>query len=108
MPTPDGRSWLTSDAIATRIVNELINADIIAPEDRVDATAIAATAYRNTGYGLEFKILRLTEKLRMAIENGQFTDVGSIQVAFNDIYRLEVLDQFDEEGNYIGEEPQNE
>jgi hypothetical protein len=67
----------------------------------------------------EFKILRLTEFLYEAIRNGAFgpvnvpntvgvdglpirTPVGEIRDAFRDIYDLDMLDGFDEEGNPIG------
>lgn len=103
MTAPDGRAWLTSAAIADRIISALEAAEIVAPEAGTDARAVAEDAYRATGYDLEFKILRLTERLRMQIEDGEIATVDEIRTAFRDIYTLEVLEQFDEEGRLIEE-----
>lgn len=97
----EGRRWLTSEEISNRIVNALIRSELISADDGVEAKAVIKSAYQSTGYHLEFKILRLVEKLRMAIIDGHFTDVESISQVFNDIYSLDVLSQFDEEGNLI-------
>jgi hypothetical protein len=70
----------------------------------------------------ERKILRLTEQLKDAIQNGGFgpltvpntldenglpiqTPAGGIAQAFKDIYTPEFLDLFDEEGNLLADPP---
>lgn len=108
MATPDGRAWLTSDAIAEQIGNALYQFGVLSEEDLEDAISVIASAYRATGYGLEFKILRLTEKLKDRITDGEFSTVEEITSAFNDIYNLSVLEQFDEEGNLIEDEDEDE
>ena len=62
---------------------------------------ILRDGYLATDYGTEFKILRLTEKLKDAVITDQITDISVVKDAFNDIYTSDVLDQYDEEGNLL-------
>jgi len=62
---------------------------------------ILVGAYQTIGYNMEFKILRLTERLKDRIADGTFTHIEQVKTAFRDIYTKEVLDQVDEEGNLI-------
>ena len=137
MPSPDGRSWLTSRKIGLQIMTFFIKEfkgepwfdaetswsyswDMDAETFTVDVNGsfpdtcmlgqpnikarfwnILREGYLATGYGTEFKILRLTEKLKNAIYTDQITDISVIKEAFNDIYTSDVLDQYDEEGDLI-------
>lgn len=133
MPTPDGRSWMTLETMWNRVLTNLLDEfptlanllDTQAKRDR--ARTRAKEALENLS--LEFKILRLTERLKDKIEAGGFgplfvdtegndytgqirdtndppfgveaTQAYHIWRAFKDIYTLSLLEQFDEEGNLI-------
>lgn len=113
MPAPDGREWYTS----TRLVAEILDAmrethpstanyiDLHRAELETDLAPVLADLY-----AMEFKVCRLTEALKDAIKQGDYgplglpearTQAGAIGDTFNAIYTLEVLDCYDEEGNYI-------
>lgn len=134
MPTPDGRSWMTREAMWDRMLANLLDEfpqlagqlDTQAKRDRARQIATATIE----SLSLEFKILRLTEKLKDSIEAGRFgplfvdaegnkytgqitnpndlplgvsaTQAYEIWRAFKDIYTLSVLELYDEEGNLIG------
>lgn len=100
--TPDGRSWLTPAAVAQQITDALHRAGIVLQVDLLDAEAVAQSAYEGTGYTVEFKILRLVEKVKDRLLAGElsFADVRD-KLAL--IYNLDVLELYDEEGNYIGD-----
>lgn len=123
MPTPDGREWFNSDKIAQRMIDKLGNE---VPQGRAAFIRALLTDAFSGLYGIEFKILRLTEKLKDSIEQGAFgplfVDAGGNPVApqnydpdaghqttqayeiwraFKDIYTLNVLEQFDEDGNLL-------
>ena len=115
MPAPDGRGWLTSHAIADRITDLLRERyGTIQGLNRGNVQQVVKEAYEATGYTQEFKILRLIEKVKNAIDGGAFgpitipntvhegekvlTPVGEIAMLLRDIYTPEFLEQFDEEG----------
>lgn len=108
MPTPDGRSWLTSDEIAFRLGKAMID-DVRVPDHVKDylvanqmvALDIFKQAFIVTGYTLEFKIARLCEKLRDAIDAGNITTFNEVRDSIKEIYTLSFLDQFDEEGELL-------
>jgi hypothetical protein len=98
--------------MATRLRDEL-NAD---QEVGIDASAMVAVAacferyFMSEGHQIERKLSRLTERLKGAIEAGNFgplfesdgttrTQVGEIFAAFQSIYKLSTLNSVDEEGN---------
>ena len=105
-PTADGREWLTSKKIATRLTDKLsvrfksntaVSALLVQHHDKiVDAIQ---TAYEDTGYTTEFKILRLTEQLKDSVMRGDITDIVDVKNAFKSIYTKSVLELYDEEGN---------
>lgn len=123
MPTPDGREWLSSKAIADNLM-ERIKDDV--PQGRIAALKMLLEDGFSGMYGIEFKILRLTEKLKDAIEAGNFgplfvdaegnpvrpqdydparghqhTQAYDIWRAFRDIYTMDVLENVDEDGNLL-------
>ena len=116
MPAPDGRAWLTSRAIADRITDLLRERfGTIQGLNRGNVQRVVKEAFEATEYTQEFKVLRLSEQVVMAINAGAFgpltipntvnvdgekilTPVGEIWSLFRDIYSPEFLDQFDEEG----------
>lgn len=105
--TPDGRQWLTSEAIAQRITSALILNGVITEDQTLVVSDIVQQAYANTGYPLEFKILRLTEKIKDQVDSGAMynascTSCQEIRQSFSDVYNASVLANYDEEGNYIG------
>lgn len=108
MPTPDGRSWLTSDAIATKLGQAMID-DPRLPEQlrtflldhKAVAKSVLKDAFVETEIGLEFKIARLCEKLRDAIDAGNITTFDEVRDSIKDIYTLAFLNQFDEEGELL-------
>lgn len=123
MPAPDGREWLTSRQIAARLGKALLEDERIPQELReyllahkAVALDVMEDAFVSTGYTQEFKILRLMEMVVMAVNRLEFgplfipntvdvngdkipTPVGQLWALFRDIYTLEFLEQFDEEGN---------
>lgn len=108
MPTPDGRSWLTSDEIATKLGQAMIDDPRLPDQLRtflLDNKAVAKDVLKDsfltTGIGLEFKIARLCEKLRDAIDAGNITTFDEVRTSIKDIYTLTFLDQFDEEGELL-------
>ena len=119
MPAPDGREWLTSQIIADRITDALQERfGTIRGLNRGNVRKAVREAYERTGYTQEFKILRLLEKIKNAIDAAAFgpltvpdtvdmdgekvlTPVGEIWTLLRDVYTPEFLDQFDEEGEPI-------
>ena len=125
MPDVLGREWLTSRQIAVRLGKALLEDERMPAQLRqylLDHKAVALDvlqdAFVSTEYHNEFKILRLTERVAMAMSQGVFgpltipntvnvdgekirTPVGEIAALFRDIYTPEFLDQFDEEGNEV-------
>lgn len=108
MPTPDGRSWLTSDQIATQLGQAMINDPRIPEQMRTYLLAHKAVAkdvlkdaFVATEIGLEFKVARLCEKLRDAIDAGNITTFDEVRDSIKEIYTLSFLDQFDEEGELL-------
>lgn len=82
------------------------------------ALDVMEDAFVELNFGMELKILRLTEKLKDAVLGGEFgpitvpntvdvngqqilTPVGEIGEIFRDIYLMEFLDLHDEEGNLL-------
>lgn len=126
MPDRIGREWMTSREIARRLGKALIEDERVpqglkdkALEHRVVALDVMEDAVKAAFLHYEFKILRLTEFLYMAIREGQFgplsvpnsvgvdglpilTPVGEINEMFRQIYDFDFLEGFDEEGNPIG------
>ena len=119
MPASEGRAWLTSKAIADRIVDRL-SADFgeIRGMNRGSVQRAVREAYEATGYTQEFKILRLVEKVKDAMYLGVFgplyipntvdqegerlpTPVGVVAKLLKDVYTPEFLDTVDEEGEVI-------
>jgi hypothetical protein len=125
MPTPDGRKWLNSDEISGRICDTLEKEHPTLATSRANLIERFKDAFSGM-YGIEFKILRLTEKLKDAIEAGQFgplftdengnpvaaqqydaskghltTQAYEIWRAFKDIYTMDVLNAVDEDGNLL-------
>ena len=116
MPEPEEAAWLTSHAIADRITDLLRERyGTIQGLNRGNVQKVVREAYEATGYTREFKILRLVEKVKNAIDGGAFgpltipntvnvggekirTPVGEIASLLRDVYTPEFLDQFDEEG----------
>ena len=111
MPTPDGREWLTTERIVSdyqwvRFYDEFKD------EPRFDHTGAAnddspfkqrwcaavVRGFKATGYDTEFKVCRLTEKLKDAIGRADITDIQEVRNTFQTIYTKEILDQYDEEG----------
>jgi len=108
MPTPDGRSWLTSDEIALRLGQAMINDPRVpvAVQDylrnnQVVALDILKQSFVTTGYTLEFKIARLCEKVRDALDAGTITTFEEVRDSIKDIYTITFLDQFDEDGELL-------
>jgi len=58
-------------------------------------------AHEEIGYAQERKIARLTEALKDAITEGRVTNIEAIKSGFKDIYNIDVLAQYDEEGEPI-------
>lgn len=120
-----GREWMSSREIARRLGKALLEDERIPQpvkdrllEHKDVALDVMADAVEASWLHYEFKILRLTEFVAMAIREGQFgpnvvpntvdvngerilTPVGEINELFRDIYDPDFLDQFDEEGNPI-------
>lgn len=111
MPAPDGRAWFTSKLMADNLMGRIEDQITDLPKPWRDEIAARLEAGFASMYGVEFKILRLTEKLRLKIEqegfgplydaDGTKTQAYHIWKAFRDIYVAETLDQFDEEGELI-------
>lgn len=101
--TPDGRQWLTSNNIAERLINAFLleYPQFESQLDKPIAQDIIRIAYENTNYTMEFKILRLTEKLKDRILDGTITDYEEIKQAFTDIYTTSILALYDDEGNLL-------
>lgn len=123
MPTPDGREWASRRRIAVRLGTTLVNDERLPVElrqylldHRAAALNILEEAIDDFNLSYEFKILRLVEKVKDAIESGVFgpltipntvdengekikTPVGEIGFLLKDCYTPEFLDQFDEDGN---------
>lgn len=115
MPAPDGRAWLTSEDLANRFLDALVAYDPRAEtlmDKRPELVEAVKTIFADL-YGTEFKIARLCEQLKDAIRTGEYgalydgegslTDLGSVRDTFEDIYDWQVLQCYDEEGNYICE-----
>jgi len=60
-----------------------------------------ADGFASTGYTMEFKIVRLIEKLKDATDRGGISDLHDIKMAFRSIYNKDVLDLYDEEGELL-------
>lgn len=119
MPTPDGRSWLTSTEIASRITDLLQERyGTIAGLNRGGIQNVVKEAFELTNYHNELKIVRLAEKIKDAAQAGLFgplyipntvdvngepipTPVGVMASLLIDIYQEGFLDMHDEEGNPI-------
>lgn len=113
MPTPDGREWLTSEALADKFFDALVAYDARAEVlmDKKPEIVNAVKAIFADIYGIEFKIARLCEQLKDAIRSGEYgalydgdgnlTDLGQVRDTFEDIYDSDVLNCYDENGNYI-------
>jgi hypothetical protein len=134
MPAPDGREWLTSLAVAEQLLDmfvatypDAVTCIQAAGITLADVKDLLRQAYEDTGYSLEHKTSRLTEKLKDSIEARNFgplfvnddgdevmpadyepanpshhtTQAYDIWLAFKDIYTMTTLDCFDEEGNFI-------
>lgn len=112
MPTPDGREWLTSEALAERFFDALVEYDPRAQVlmDKKPEIVEAVKQIFADLYGMEFKVARLTEQLKDSILAGDYgplevdgveTQAGSIYLTFKDIYTESVLACYDENGNYI-------
>ena len=117
MPAPDGREWMTSNAISDRITDLLRERyGTIRGLNRGNIHQVVKEAFESTDYTQEFKVLRLIEQVVEAINRGAFgpltipnsvnvdgekilTPVGEVWSLFRDIYTVEFLNQFDEEGN---------
>lgn len=125
MPTPDGREWFSSEKIAQIQMDRI--ADRLPPLSAPVLEEIKARLQASFSglYGIEFKIGRLTEKLKDAIEAEAFgplfvdadgnrvppsaynpavhseTQAYQIWRAFKDIYTQSILDQYDEDGNLL-------
>lgn len=103
MATPDGRSWLTSEALADRFLDYLIAYDSRVEQfisNRPEVVGVVKDAFADL-YSIEFKIARLCEKLRDSIDAGTITTFEEVRSAIKDIYTLSVLEQFDEDGNLL-------
>lgn len=123
--TPDGRSWWTSRRIVARLGAAMLEDERV-PQELKDyllahkqvALDVMEDAFVELNFGMELKILRLTEKLKDAVLGGEFgpitvpntvdvngqqilTPVGEIGEIFRDIYLMEFLDLHDEEGNLL-------
>lgn len=128
MPDWLGREWMTSAEIARRLGKALMEDERVpqalkdrALEHKDIALQVMADAVDAAYLTHEFKILRLTERVAMAIREGQFgplaipnsvhdglpilTPVGEINSLFRDIYDFDFLEQFDEEGNLLDPDP---
>ena len=122
MPDQFGREWMTTEEWARRLGKALLE-DERMPQQARDyllqhkavALQVLQDAMVHAWLGYEFKILRLTEKVKGAIAMGAFgplvipntvdveglpiqTPVGEIHQLFRDIYDPDFLDQFDEDG----------
>lgn len=108
MANPDGRAWLTSDQIATKLGQAMLD-DTRLPDglrttllnNKAVAKDILKDAFIATGYTTEFKIARLCEKLRDAIDAGTITTFDEVRDTIKDIYTLSFLNQFTEEGELL-------
>jgi hypothetical protein len=126
---PRGK-WASRRRLAIRLGTALLEDERVpqAMKDKAlehkDVTLdVLADAIEDFGLSYEFKILRLMEKLYWdMIRQGQFgplfvpntvdvngqrilTPVGEIKQLMDDIYTPEFLDQFDEEGEPLDQDP---
>lgn len=108
MPTPDGRAWPTTQTLAQDIFAHIEAAfrndawwQALSAGDRNRMLAAIRQGWISTGFGVEFKILRLTERLKDQVRAGNVTKLADVKYAFQAIYSMDVLDQHDEEGNLI-------
>ena len=116
-PTPDGRDWLTPREIIRSQLEAVFRNHPNVSRNQMEALRDSLVeGFRDTGYGVEFKILRLTEKIRTAINAGVFgpltipntvdvegnpirTPVGEIAALFDDVYSEDFLNNVDDNGN---------
>jgi len=115
MPTPDGRAWLTSTEIMSRLYTSLqvefpnIGNFLDTPEKRDRARNALRSAFVNTGYVAEFKLARMFEKVLLALEAGNFGPVDAVAnpnihalaTAMRQIFSRDFMDGIDEDGNEI-------
>lgn len=123
-------AWASSRKLAIRLGQHLINDERMPLQlrqylldNRTVALDVLEDAVKDFDLHFEFKILRLTEQLKDAARAGAFgplwipntldgngakipTPVGEIVLLFNDIYSQEFLDQFDEEGVPLPQDPE--
>lgn len=117
MPTPDGREWVRPIDIVKLQINAVREAHPNVTRAQLENLAEAlAQGVRDAGLGREFKVLRLTERLKDALEAGFYgpryepntvdvngdriiTPIGQVYEDFRRIYSMDFLDQHDEDGN---------
>lgn len=117
MPTPDGREWLRPIDIVKLQIEAVESVHPNVPRGDLESLSAAlAQGIRNAGLGMEFKVLRLTERLKDALEAGHYgpltvpntvdregnpipTPLGLVNADFRRIYSVSFLDEHDEEGN---------
>ena len=115
MPAPDGREWIASSALA-QILKDCIEAEYPQIKNLNISVELQQSIedcfVTQIGLGQERKISRLNEALKDAVARQDYgplsdaeglTDLGTVYQDWSLIYTQAFLDNFDEEGNLIGD-----
>jgi hypothetical protein len=99
-PTPDGREWLTAEELATRgyrrIRGKYQHEEWWDDGRKEEIIQCIAEGFRSAEYDIEFKLVRLFERFRKAIVEGQIKVSPLVRAIVVECFYKEFLDSLDD------------